>query len=138
MGNERVCWPALLLSVFWGPKPMHDFALASLATLRVLYLTTIGRLSKQPRTIEIWFVYYQGKLYLNAEQQYEAHWVRNILHEPHVRIRLGEREFDGLARVLERQQDANLWQTVCEVSRQKYGWGEGLPVEIEPIATGEG
>jgi deazaflavin-dependent oxidoreductase (nitroreductase family) len=116
---------------------MHGFALASLAALQVLYLTTTGRLSKQPRTIEIWFVYYQGKLYLNAEQQYGAHWVRNIVHEPRVRIRLGEREFDGRARVLERPQDANLWQAVCEVSRQKYGWGEGLPVEIEPIAVDE-
>jgi deazaflavin-dependent oxidoreductase (nitroreductase family) len=116
---------------------MHDFALASLAALQFLYLTTTGRLSKQPRTIEIWFVYHQGKLYLNAERQYEAHWVRNILHEPRVRIRLGEREFDGRARVLARPQDANLWQTVCEVSRQKYGWGEGLPVEIEPSATGK-
>lgn len=116
---------------------MHGFALASLAALQVLYLTTTGRLSKRPRTIEIWFVYYQGKLYLNAEQQYEAHWVRNIVHEPRVHIRLGEREFDGRARVLERPQDADLWQAVCEVSRQKYGWGEGLPVEIEPIATDE-
>lgn len=116
---------------------MRDFDLASFAASQVLYLTTTGRLSGQPRTIEIWFVYYQGRLYLNAERQYEAHWVRNLLRQPCVRIRLGEREFAGRARVLERYHDASLWQTVCEVSRQKYGWGDGLPVEIEPIATCE-
>jgi deazaflavin-dependent oxidoreductase (nitroreductase family) len=116
---------------------MLDFDLASYAASHVLYLTTTGRRSGQPRTIEIWFVYYQGRLYLNAEQQYEAQWVRNILHLPRVRVRLEDQEFFGCARVLAYPQDASLWQSVCEVSRQKYGWGEGLPVEIEPIATQE-
>jgi deazaflavin-dependent oxidoreductase (nitroreductase family) len=109
---------------------MPDAALASLADAKVLYLTTIGRRSGQPRTIEIWFTCYQGKLYLNAERAYKAHWVINVIQNPRVHVRIKNQEFAGQARVLDRQQDGDLWQIVAELSRQKYGWGEGLPVEI--------
>ena len=116
---------------------MHAIDLSSLTEARVLILTTTGRVSGQPRTIEIWFTSYQGKLYLNAERAYDAKWVRNILHQPRVRVCLSGQEFAGLARVLEPQQDAALWQIVCDLFRQKYGWGEGLPVEIAPMVNNE-
>ena len=109
---------------------MRDVALASLADAKVLYLTTIGRHSGQPRTIEIWFTCYQDKLYLNAEQALNANWVRNILQNPDVCVCIKEQQFVGCARILDRQTDRALWDTVAELSRQKYGWGEGLPVEI--------
>ena len=104
--------------------------LAALADANVLYLTTTGRHSGLPRTIEIWFTYHAGKLYLNAERRLAAQWVQNIVQEPRVRVRLKERVFEGRARVLDCHHDRALWQTVAELSRQKYDWGEGLPVEI--------
>ena len=107
--------------------------LAQLASTNVLYLTTTGRSSGQPRTLEIWFVVYQQNLYLNAEHGYQAQWVRNILHQPRVSIRLQEQTFDGQARVLQEPEDDALWRIVCALSRQKYGWGDGLPVEIRPV-----
>ena len=107
--------------------------LAALAGATVLYLTTTGRQSGQPRTIEIWFTVYRGKLYLDAEHGRRAHWVRNLLREPQVHVRLGTYDFPGRARILERPQDAALWRTVAALSRQKYGWGEGTPVEITPV-----
>jgi deazaflavin-dependent oxidoreductase (nitroreductase family) len=109
---------------------MSDAALAPLADAKVLYLTTIGRQSGQPRTIEIWFTCYQGKLYLNAECAYKAHWVTNVIQNHRVHVRIKNQEFVGQTRVLDRQQDDDLWEVVAELSRQKYGWGEGLPVEI--------
>ena len=109
---------------------MRDIELASLADAEVLYLTTTGRVSGQARTIEIWFTYYEGRLYLNAEHGHDAQWVRNILFQPSVHIRLQQHDFDGYARVLDRQQDQALWHIVADLSRDKYGWGEGLPVEI--------
>jgi deazaflavin-dependent oxidoreductase (nitroreductase family) len=109
---------------------MSNAALASLADARMLYLTTTGRRSGQPRTSEIWFTCYQGRLYLNAERAYKAHWVINVIQKPRVYVRIKNQKFAGQARVLERQQDGDLWQVVAELSRQKYGWGEGLPVEI--------
>jgi deazaflavin-dependent oxidoreductase (nitroreductase family) len=109
---------------------MPPLELASLADADVLYLTTIGRHSGLPRTVEIWFTYHAGKLFLNAERRHVTHWVQNVLQQPQVYVRLKEHEFAGQARVLDPHRDSELWQTVVELSRRKYGWGEGLPVEI--------
>jgi deazaflavin-dependent oxidoreductase (nitroreductase family) len=104
--------------------------LATLADAEVLYLTTTGRRSGLRRTIEIWFTYHAGRLYLNAERRFAAQWVQNVMQEPRVGVRLKDYEFAGQARVLDSHRDSVLWQTVVALSRQKYDWGEGLPVEI--------
>jgi deazaflavin-dependent oxidoreductase (nitroreductase family) len=112
--------------------------IASLADELVLDLTTVGRHSGEPRTIEIWFVYHQGKLYLNAEHGHSTQWVRNLLQNPRVQVCLREWTWDGHARVLNPNQDRQLWVAVVALSRQKYGWGEGLPVEITPTGVSPG
>lgn len=103
-----------------------------LAGLDYLYLTTIGRITGQPREIEIWFVEYQGMLYILAEHFRDAQWVKNIERNPRVQIRIGTRQSEATARVLTRENDDAIWVTVQQLSRDKYGWGDGLPVEIVP------
>jgi len=98
----------------------------------VLYLTTKGRTTGLPREIEIWFVSANGKLYILAEHFHKAHWVQNIAREPRVRIRLSAQEFEAHARALDPQGDAATWQLAQKLAREKYGWGDGLPVEITP------
>jgi deazaflavin-dependent oxidoreductase (nitroreductase family) len=105
--------------------------------LRVLYLTTTGRVSGLPREIEIWFVASGGKLYLLAERFEQAHWVRNIRRNPRVRVRIGARELAATARVLDRERDLETWKMAQALAEQKYGWGDGLPVEIAPDDPGE-
>jgi len=34
--------------------------------------------------------------------------------------------------VLDRQADRELWEQVTAIADRKYGWGDGLPVEITP------
>ena len=65
-----------------------------------LYLTTIGRRSGQQREIEIWFTERADGYYIIAEHGTRAQWVLNILANPKVRFRVGERAFAGTARVL--------------------------------------
>ena len=101
---------------------------------RVLYLTTTGRTTGLPRRIEIWFVSHEGRLYLLAEHFHKTHWVRNILRDPRVQVRLGEREFAATARVLDHTADRSLWDIAQDLGRKKYDWGDGLPVEITPDA----
>ena len=108
------------------PKPKKSDA------PQYLYLTTTGRVTGQPREIEIWFVESGGKLYILAEHFYEAQWVKNILRNRRVRVRLAGREFEATARVLDKKADAALWKLVQGLEREKYGWGDGLPVEIAP------
>jgi deazaflavin-dependent oxidoreductase (nitroreductase family) len=95
-----------------------------------LYLTTTGRKTGQPREIEIWFVEADGRLYILAEHGYRAHWVQNILASPRVHVRIGDDQWNGLARVLDPDRDADAYLKARQLAREKYGWGEGLPVEI--------
>jgi deazaflavin-dependent oxidoreductase (nitroreductase family) len=98
--------------------------------LKHLYLTTVGRVSGQPREIEIWFVESQGKLYILAEHFRGAQWVKNIERNARVRVRVGDEEFEATARILDPELDRATLQTAQCLSNEKYGWGEGLPVEI--------
>jgi hypothetical protein len=52
-----------------------------------LYLTTAGRVTGQPREIEIWFTEHGGHFYLVAERK-SANWVRNIQSQPQVKVDL--------------------------------------------------
>jgi len=97
-----------------------------------LYLTTTGRSTGLPREIEIWFVEWKGKYYILAEKFHEAHWVRNIERNPRVQVRVGDRAFTATARALDSKRDAPLWKRAQDLEREKYGWGDGLPVEITP------
>jgi deazaflavin-dependent oxidoreductase (nitroreductase family) len=110
---------------------MSTFELNSFRDERVLYLTTTGRKSGQPRTIEIWFVISQQRIYLVAELGLQAHWVRNILANPQVLIEIKATRLLARARILNREQDQGEWLAVENHSIQKYGWGKGLPVAIE-------
>lgn len=100
------------------------------SNLKFLYLTTTGRVTGQPREIEIWFVESKGNFYVLAEHFYKAQWVRNIQHNARVRVRVGNRNFEAAARILDEDRDRETWQTAQRLSREKYEWGEGLPVEI--------
>ena len=95
-----------------------------------LYLTTRGRRSGLPREIEIWFVSLAGRYYVIAEYP-TSNWVRNIRAHPEVRVRVANEEFSGKARVLAERSEA-LQRKIQALSREKYGWGEGLVVEIVP------
>ena len=101
-----------------------------------LYLTTVGRITGEPRQIEIWFIESKGAFYVLAEHFHEAQWVKNIERNPRVRVRVANQEFEATARALDEQHDREMWQAAQRLSREKYGWGEGLPVEIIRMREG--
>jgi deazaflavin-dependent oxidoreductase (nitroreductase family) len=109
-------------------------SLEGVADRQMLYLTTVGRRTSLPREIEIWFVVWCERLYLFAETREAAGWVKNIRRNPKVTVRIGEWHSDATARVLEPHTDRKLWDRVAAIAHRKYGWGEGLPVEITPQA----
>jgi deazaflavin-dependent oxidoreductase (nitroreductase family) len=111
---------------------MDRASIQKFAAEKVLYLTTIGRRTGLPRQIEIWFVVDRDRFYLFAETGEAAAWVKNIRRNPEVGLRIGPRQIGGTARVLDRETDRELWDRVAEIADRKYGWGDGLPVEITP------
>ena len=102
------------------------------SAIQYLYLTTTGRRTGLPREIEIWFVHDAGRFYILAEHFHRAQWVQNILAEPRVRVRMADREFTATARVLDAGRDAARYKRAQQLEREKYDWGDGLPVEITP------
>lgn len=109
-------------------KPLPD--IEGIANLDVLYLTTIGRRTGSRREVEIWFVADGERLYVLAEHFHKTQWVKNIDRNPRVRIRLRDREFPATARILDQEADRDTWRLAQDLARGKYGWGDGLPVEI--------
>src|SRR5262245_42181732 len=97
-----------------------------------LYLTTTGRRTGLPREIEIWFTERGGNYYLIAEHRERANWVRNIGAQPHVQVRVGDRRFEGTARVVDDAREPELSAAAKALSNAKYGWSDGLIVEIAP------
>lgn len=104
------------------------------------YLTTTGRVSGKPHTIEIWFALRHGVVYLLSGGGDAADWVKNIRKDPAVRLRIGTRTIAARARLLRAgtRPDA----AARELLDGKYmGWREGkrlsswargaLPVAID-------
>ena len=94
-----------------------------------LYVTTTGRKSGEPREIEIWFTEHEGRYYIIAEHGSRANWVRNILANADVQVRVAGRDFAATACVLSDNYDIEMARLR---SREKYGWGDGLVVELTP------
>ena len=95
-----------------------------------LYLTTTGRHTGLAREIEIWFTERNGRFYLIAEHGGSANWVRNIQVNPRVRVRVADRWFAGTARLVADEREPELACAVRTLSDAKYGWSDGLIVEI--------
>jgi deazaflavin-dependent oxidoreductase (nitroreductase family) len=110
---------------------MHAHEFDTLPHGKVLYLTTVGRKTGTPRTIEIWFVISQRRIYLLAERGLKAQWVRNIQANPEVTLQIDQRRFKAHGHILDDARDRQEWQVVADLSRRKYGWGEGLPVAFD-------
>ena len=99
-----------------------------------LYLTTTGRRTGQPREIEIWFTRHEGRYYLIAEHREKANWVQNIRANPRVDIRVADSRFEATARMLDATAEPARCRQIQSLSEKKYGWGDGLIVELTPAA----
>ena len=98
---------------------------------KYLYLTTRGRKTGRPREIEIWFTHHEGRFYVIAEYP-TSNWVKNLQSDSAVQVRVAEQSFSAQARILEAGSDTGLVKKVQEISNKKYGWGDGLVVQLTP------
>lgn len=112
---------------------MNSTSIQEIADEKVLYLTTIGRRTGLPRQIEIWFIVYCDRFYLFAETGEAAVWVKNVRRNPEVVVRIADRQMSATARILDCETDRELRSRVAAIADRKYGWGEGLPVELTPL-----
>jgi deazaflavin-dependent oxidoreductase (nitroreductase family) len=94
-----------------------------------LYLRTRGRRSGLWREIEIWYTEHDGKYYVIAEYP-ASHWVQNLQRNVRCEVRIAGRQTPAIARMLDPAADHEVVRNIQELSRGKYGWGDGLVVEL--------
>jgi deazaflavin-dependent oxidoreductase (nitroreductase family) len=102
------------------------------------YLTTTGRVSGEPREIEIWFALEGGSLYMLSGGRDRADWVRNLLKEPEVSVRIADERLAGRARVVQDPAEDTLARRLLfEKYSSRYSgdldsWRENaLPVAVD-------
>ncbi len=76
-----------------------------LAAQDYCYVTTTGRVTGKPHTIEIWFAAHGDTIYILAGNRERSDWVRNAMKRPRVRVRIGRRVFAGDTRVVRAARD---------------------------------
>ena len=110
----------------------------ALSSEQYCYLTTTGRVSGRPREIEIWFALEGSTLYMLSGGRERSDWVRNLIREPRVGVRIGAESFQGRARIVEEPaEDARARALLVDKYSEGYsgdlgGWGrEALPVAVE-------
>lgn len=109
------------------------------------HLTTLGRTTGLERTIEIWFALRDGTIYMLSGGGTAAHWVRNLLREPTVHIRIADAVFAGRARLLdEGVEKAAARRLLLEKYQPIYagdltGWSRtSLPVAVDVDLSADG
>ena len=111
---------------------------AELAALDHCYVTTIGRRSRKPHTIEIWFALNEGRVYLLSGGGERSDWVKNLTEHPTVGIRIGDRDMIAAAApVTDPEEDKLARRLLVEKYQPRYAddlseWGRSaLPIVIE-------
>ena len=65
---------------------------------KFIYLTTTGRTSGKPHTVELWFAFSKGKVYLSHEGDH-TDWMKNVAKHSSVGMRIDGLESRGDAQV---------------------------------------
>lgn len=107
-----------------------------------VYVITRGRVTGRPHEIEIWYARDGDTLYLLSGGGDRADWVRNLVAEPKVGVRLDGVEYRAGARLVsESNEDATARRLVFEKYQPRYdgsldGWrSRALPVAIDLVTS---
>jgi deazaflavin-dependent oxidoreductase (nitroreductase family) len=124
------------------PEDMKTL-LSRLAKEEYCYVTTTGRVSGRPHRIEIWFGLNGSTVYLLSGGMDKSDWVKNLLKNPSVTVRIAKRTFDGAARIVKDRKEEAMARAM--LAEKYHEWEEGrtlsewartaLPVAIDLATT---
>lgn len=87
------------------------------------YVTTTGRRTGTPHTIEIWFALDEGSFYLLAEGRERADWIRNMRADPHVTVKVRDVTFPAVTRFVDDAAESDRARRLLAAKYQD--WVEG-------------
>jgi deazaflavin-dependent oxidoreductase (nitroreductase family) len=107
---------------------------AGLADEQYCYLTTTGRVTGKPHTVEIWFGMAGRTVYMLSGAGSEmpdgtgarADWVRNLQKQPRVELRIGKSVRQGSARVVSPGGDEDSLARRLLLEKYQAGYREDL------------
>ena len=112
--------------------------LSQFADVDFCHLTTTGRVTGRPHTIEIWFALHGHTLYMLSGGGANSDWVKNLLRTPEVTVCIKGVHFAGRGRIVgQAEEDALARRTVVAKyqprdSEDLTGWGQtALPVAVD-------
>ena len=100
--------------------------LLTLSSEDYCYLTTQGRVSGRPHEIEIWFGIKDNSLYLLSGSGERSDWVKNLLKEPSVAVRIKEHNFAGTARIVSNEEEDTMARYMLAEKYQEWKEGKTL------------
>ena len=101
------------------------------------YVTTVGRHTGKPHTIEIWFAARNGTLYILAGGGERADFVQNLRADPSAVVKIGDRAYRGAGRIVTEEDEVALARELIPVkyAHREDGleeWAQTtLPVAID-------
>lgn len=101
--------------------------LAKVSSQKFIHLTTRGRKSGRPHTVELWFAAGDGKVSLSHEGK-ETDWMKNITQNGEVSFEIGGKNFTGKAHYIEEHTE-EVWQ--CKVALYEKYYGKATKEVIE-------
>jgi len=93
--------------------------LRNVASQRLIHVTTTGRKTGKPHTVELWFAVKDGKVYLSHEGS-ETDWMKNIRHSDRVSFEMAGKSFRGRAGTLENG-SKEAWEAEVALYEKYYG-----------------
>jgi deazaflavin-dependent oxidoreductase (nitroreductase family) len=97
--------------------------LVSLKDEEYCYLTTTGRVTGKPHEIEIWFGINNNTLYLLSGGKERSDWVKNLMKNPSVTVRIAKQTFKGTARIVKDKKEDEMARYLLAEKYQE--WEEG-------------
>ena len=100
-------------------RRMVDAGLEKVASEKLIHVTTTGRKTRNPHTVELWFAVKNGKMYLSHEGS-ETDWMKNIENNDQILFEIGGKNFTGRARILENGTE-EAWEAKVALYEKYYG-----------------
>ena len=111
-----------------GTDPEADLA-ARLAPLKgedYCYLITRGRVTGNPHEIEIWFGLDGATLYLLSGGMDKSDWVKNMLKDSSVKVRIAKDIFNATARLVKEEKEETMARYLLAEKYQEWETGRTL------------
>jgi deazaflavin-dependent oxidoreductase (nitroreductase family) len=107
-------------------KDLNNELFSRLKNEDYCYLTTTGRVTGKPHEIEIWFGLNEGTLYLLSGGMDGSDWVKNLLKNSSVTVRIAKHTFHAAARVVTEEKEETMARYLLAEKYQEWENGKTL------------